>query len=122
MKLLMIILITLFSISEGMCQETAEEEQMMLESLRKMRVKQQNEEGTLRIQHFINQQTEQKCTPVQMARQRVKDIEEARNDNQTENVNITAGHGELNVTDNSGTVNSNINIQIVKQGEEKECL
>lgn len=102
--------------------EPQQEETAVRDNLRRMRVKQQDEEGVVRIQHFINQQTTEQCTSVQQSRQRIKDIEAASGETKEEDVNITAGHGELNVTSNSGTINSDINIQIIKQGETKECL
>ena len=70
----------------------------------------------------MNVQKEKRCTPVQQARQRIRDIEAASGNANSENVNITAGHGEINVADNHGTIDSDINVQIINQGETRDCL
>jgi len=107
----------------GLCRQPDGEDQTTLENLRKMRMKQQGEENVVRIQQFVNQQaTKQQCTPVQQARQRMKDIEAAEGKATAENVNITAGHTTLDATGNNGTINSDINIQIIKNGDSNECL
>lgn len=104
-------------------QAMSGEDRAVLDSLRKMLVKQQGEEQDVRIRQIVSQQNiAAQCTPVQQLRQRLKDVELASGDTKTENVNITAGHGSLNVTDNHGTINSDINVQIIKQGDTKECL
>lgn len=122
-SLIFLLVLTLVS-GAVWAQSPNEEDVYMLENLRKMRVKQQDEEAhTVSVRQFVNQQIGQGCTPVQQVRQRIKDIEAARGDTTDEDVNITAGHGTLNITENSGTVNSDINVQIIKQGgEENECL
>ncbi|MFH1653190.1 MAG: hypothetical protein ABIE74_03950 [Pseudomonadota bacterium] len=103
-------------------QTSDEEDHVMLDSLRKMRSRQQNEEQRITVRKFVTQTTQKKCTPVQQARQRMREIERG-NGTHNEEVTINAGHEELNVTDNHGTINSDINIQIIKQGgDEDECL
>lgn len=125
-----LILIFLFILTLGMniglvfAQNADDQDAIMLDNLRKMRMRQQGEEQiVVRVQQFTSPQNKSQCSAVQQARQRLKDIEEAGGDTDTENVNITAGHGELNVTDNHGTINSDISVQIIKQGgDESECL
>ena len=103
-------------------QPPDEQELLMLENLRRMRVKQQQEEKVVRVQGFMNVRKERRCTPVQQARQRIRDIETSLGEAYSKNVNITAGHGEINVADNHGDINSDINVQIINQGDERDCL
>lgn len=98
-----------------------DDEPALLDRIQRMRIKQQGEEGPTRVQHFINTQAEKQCTAVQQSRKRVKDIDAERGETKAENVNITAGHGSLGITDNHGTINSDINIQIINQGKGEEC-
>ena len=108
--------------AEALGQSSDERELFMLDNLRRMRSKQQQEEKVVRVQGFMNVQKEKRCTPVQQARQRIRDIEASSGEANSENVNITAGHGELNVADNHGAINSDINVQIINQGDERDCL
>jgi hypothetical protein len=105
-----------------LAQSPDERELLMLENLRRMRTRQQEEEKVVRIQGFMNVQKRKQCTPVQQARQRIRDIEASSGEADSENVNVTAGHGEINVSDNHGTINSDINVHIINQGEERDCL
>lgn len=97
------------------------EEAAMLENLRKMRTKQQQEEIVIRETRFVHVDKEKHCTPVQQTRQRIRDAEIASGKTGYENININAGHEEINVADNHGTIDSNVNVQIINQGREREC-
>ncbi len=92
----------------------------MLENLRRMRVKQQDEEFVVRAQIWKNVQTQPTCTPVQQTRVRLREIG-GGNSNGDNDVVINAGTEELNVTDNHGTINSDVNVQIIKQGDDNPC-
>lgn len=101
---------------------TKGEETMMLDNLRKMRMKQQQEEIVIRETRFVHVDKERHCTPVQQTRQRIRDAETASGKTSYENININAGHDEINVTGNNGTINSDVNVRIINQGRERECL
>ena len=99
-----------------------EEEMFLLNGIRNMREKQQAEEHVVRIRQYQATAPKKECTLVQQIRQRMKDIEAGEDEETTQNVNITAGHGSMNVTDNHGEINSDINVQIIQNGETQECL
>jgi len=94
---------------------------IMLDNIRRMRLKQQQEEIVIRETKFVHVDKERHCTPVQQIRQRIRDIEASSGKKNFENININAGHEELNVADNHGTINSDININVINQGQEREC-
>lgn len=94
----------------------------MLSNLRKMRSKQQDEELVVRVQTFRAPNQKKECTPVQQIRARMNKVNESDGASKNEDVTINAGHGTLNVTSNQGEINSSINVQIIKQGEEDDCL
>lgn len=119
-KLASIIMIILSSTQTG--AQESQDDASMLENLRKMRTKQQQEEVVIREQRFVHVQNEDYCTPVQEARERLKDIDDDLDEAETGDVTINAGHGDIDVTDNHGTINSDINIQVINQGEERKCL
>ncbi|MBI4211091.1 MAG: hypothetical protein HY540_00490 [Deltaproteobacteria bacterium] len=93
-----------------------------LETLRRLRVKQQQEEGTIRVVSNVNVVKQEICDPAQQARQRVRDLPERSEQAEQKNVTINAGHERLDVTDNHGTINSDVNIQVIQQARERECL
>jgi len=101
---------------------TAKEDTMMLENLRKMRMRQQQEEIVIRETRFVQVDRQQHCTPAQQTRQRIRDADAASGKTSYENININAGHDEINVTGNNGTINSDVNVNIINQGRERECL
>lgn len=92
----------------------------MLQNLHRMRIKQQDEEMVIRAQIFKNVEQESHCTPVQQLRQRIRDIGTGKST--AEDITINAGHDELNVEDNHGTINSDVNVNIIKQGRDRDCL
>ncbi len=96
-----------------------EEDLMMIERLHNMRLKQQDEEQAIRINKFVQMNNAAQCTPVQQIRQRMNDIRAKKNENDdmnAENVTINAGHENLNITDNHGTINSDVNVQVINEG------
>lgn len=103
------------------CLSKAEEEEVnLLDTLHRIRIKQEQQEFVIRGQGFMKIEKETACTPVQQTRQRLRDLNESKGDE--ENVTINAGHEEVNVTDNHGTINTDVNVQIIKEGKERECL
>jgi hypothetical protein len=124
LQLLTVLFVFLFFLSP-LCPASAEadrEDTAMLDNLRKMRLKQQHEEIVIRETRFVHLDKEHHCTPVQQTRQRIRDVEAASGKTAYENININAGHDELNVTDNHGTINSDVNVQVINQGSGRECL
>lgn len=108
--------LALFSSADTVRAEV-EEDVIVLDRVRKMRMRVQDEEGAIRIQKFIHSEGTNHCSPVQQVRERLKTTTSGgENGFSNENVNINAGHGELNVTDNHGTINSDVNVQIVNEG------
>ena len=91
-----------------------------LESLRRMRIKQQGEENAIRMLIFKNVQQEGHCTAVQQTRERMREAGRGKGDSDEEII-INAGNEELNVTDNHGTINSDVNVQILKQNDRNPC-
>ncbi|PIR18260.1 MAG: hypothetical protein COV46_00815 [Deltaproteobacteria bacterium CG11_big_fil_rev_8_21_14_0_20_49_13] len=111
------LLLSLFVPAAGLF--AGEEEVMIVERLHNMRLKQQDEEHAIRINKFIQMNNTTQCTPVQQVRQRMNDIRSQKNAGEgmnAENVTINAGHENLNVTDNHGTINSDVNVQVINEG------
>jgi hypothetical protein len=100
----------------------AQEDSIMLQNLHRMRIKQQDQESVIRAQIFKTVRQEGECTPVQQTRQRMRELKGNHNDDiDDENIVINAGHEQFNVTDNHGTINSDVNVQILKQGRDNPC-
>lgn len=83
-----------------------------------MRQRQEVEEGSVVrvIQQPVMLQTQMVCSPVEQARQRMREIDDEQN-RIAGSVNVEAGHGEVNVESNEGTINSAINVQVVNPNE-----
>ncbi len=95
------------------------------EGLTQMRQRQQAEEGgtvVRMIQQPLVVQTDQACSPAERARQRIRDL----GGSQTKvsgSVNVEAGHGEVKVDDNHGSINNSVNVQInAPGGNERKCF
>lgn len=95
------------------------------ESLTQMRQKQQAEEGgtVVRVvQQPVAVQTDFACSPSEVARQRIRDL----GGSQTKvsgSVNVEAGHREVKVQDNHGSINNSVNVQInAPGGNDRKCL
>lgn len=99
---------------------SAQNDSIMLENLHRMRIKQQDEEMVIRAQIFKSAGPESNCTPVQQVRQRIRDIGTGKTTDKS--ITINAGHEELNVEDNHGTINSDVNVNVIKQGSDRDCL
>lgn len=103
----------------------SEEDVMMVERIHNLRLKQQEEEGAIRIQKFVQTNKQRQCSVEQQVRQRLREIgtEGGGSDGMSaENITINAGHGELDIAGNHGTISSDVNIQIIEQaGEANPC-
>jgi hypothetical protein len=93
----------------------------LLEAVNHMRLRQEGEENnSIRVIQPASMQLEEACSPVQQSRQRIRDLVKAEGPSGG-SVSVEAGHGEINVDNNSGTVNSSVNVQIVNPNE-RNCL
>lgn len=102
---------------------SAKEDTNMLENIHRMRIKQQDEETiVLRAQVFRASPEEPHCSPVQQVRQRIGDVGLGSGNTNNGNITINAGHGELNTQDNHGTVNSDVNVNVIREGNDRGCL
>jgi hypothetical protein len=97
-----------------------QEDSVILQNLHRMRLKQQDEEVVVRALIFKDAQRDGRCTPVQQTRARLREVGRDKN-NMGNDITINAGTEQLNVTDNHGTINSDVNVQIIKQGGENPC-
>lgn len=94
------------------------------EALTQMRQRQQAEEsGTVvrMIQQPVVVRTDQICSPSEQARQRIRDL----GGSQTKvsgSVSVEAGHGEIKVDDNHGSINNSVNVQINAPGNDRKCF
>ena len=100
----------------------ADEQDTTLQNLRSMRMKQEQQEIVVREQKFVRVEKETHCTPVQQTRQRLKNIGNGEKPGSVTNLSVHAGHGEMNIDNNQGTINSDVNVQIIQEGKNKECL
>ena len=101
-----------------------EEDVMLIERLHNMRLKQQDEEGAIRIQKFVQTNKQTQCSVEQQVRERLREVKDGKSSTgmSAANVTINAGHEELNITDNHGTINSDVNVQVIEQGgDENPC-
>lgn len=98
----------------------ADEDSAMLQNLRRMRIKQQDQENLFRVVMFKTVQTVPQCTPVQQTRQRLREFG-PKDGTGEDDIVINAGNEQMNVTDNHGTINSDVNVNIIKQGNENPC-
>ena len=81
------------------------------ETIRRMRLRQEDEEKVVRvISQPVTLVRQEPCTPGEKARQRVREL--GGPDGFTGTVNVEAGHGEVSIEGNSGTINNSVNIQV----------
>ncbi|MBI1908571.1 MAG: hypothetical protein HYS22_00140 [Deltaproteobacteria bacterium] len=92
-----------------------------LDALMAMRQKQEQEEKPLRIIQPVPLQMENVCSPIQQARQRLRDLPDNDQNKKVGSVDVTAGHGDVAIDSNDGVVNNSVNVQIVNPNE-KNCL
>lgn len=114
-----IFLISIWTAAPSPCQTS--EDSYLLQNIRKMRIKQQDEETAFRAVIFKNVQGQYQCTPVQMTRERLRGLKGGDSDTDEEDIVINAGNEQVNVTDNHGTISSDVNINITKQGDYIPC-
>jgi anion-transporting ArsA/GET3 family ATPase len=70
----------------------------------------------------ITQQFVNVCTPEQMTRQRLRDIDNGKKSTTSQqSVNLNVGHEGMTINDNKGTVTNDVNVQVVNENENR-CL
>jgi predicted membrane protein len=122
MKIVNTLFYSFFTILMSGYLVVASAEDATLKNLRSMRMKQEQQEIVVREQKFVRVENETHCTPVQQTRQRLKDIGNGERPASVTNLSIHAGHEEMNIDNNQGTINSDVNVQVIKEGDHKECL
>lgn len=97
------------------------QEPIILDAIHNMRMKQEQEENVYRvIQTPMPMNQSSTCNPVDRARDRLNGLS-ATDGAVSGSVNIQAGHENVTVESNEGTVNNSVNVQIVSPNEEN-CL
>lgn len=95
------------------------------EALTQMRQRQQAEEGgtvVRMIQQPVTVQTDQACSLSERVRQRIRDLGGSET-KVSGSVNVEAGHGEVKVDDNHGSINNSVNVQInTPGGNDRKCF
>jgi hypothetical protein len=100
------------------------DEPNLLDTLVHFRNKQMGEERRqIRvIQTFANQARFGECSPLQMSRQRLRDVGQNEHESET-GMNIEVGHRDMTINDNLGEVNNQTNVNVMVEGNhEKRCL
>lgn len=94
----------------------------LADAVSQMRQRQEQEEGSVIrvIQQPVMLQTSQVCSPVEQARQRIKDVG-GKEGKAIGTVSVEAGHGEVAIDGNSGTVDNSVSVQVVNPNE-RSCL
>ena len=102
--------------------ETSSDNGSILNALTNMRLKQEREENNVVrvIQQPSTVRTEQVCSPVEQARQRMRDLGTSK-EQVAGTVKVEAGHGDVKIDNNQGQVNNSVNVQVVNPNE-KSCL
>ncbi len=126
-KLLVLVLAFLFVEAMILSFVMAQDEKNLGEALHQMRVKQQEEEqSVVRIiaqPHTIKRVIS--CSEVQLTRQRLRDIgqESEKQEQKFNGIKVELGHDNTRIRDNHGTINNNINMEVVQQNEaDDRCL
>ena len=90
----------------------------LLDAIHQLRVKQAEEEGSVIrvIQQPVMLQTQQVCSPAEQVRQRMRDLGAVK-ERTVGDVTVEAGHGEVTVDGNSGTIDNSVNVQVVNPNE-----
>ena len=88
----------------------------LLNAIHEMRMKQQAEENNSVVRVIQQPMRAQNCSPVEQARQRIRDMG-AKEGKAVGQVNVEAGHGEVKIDGNSGTVNNAVNVQVVNPND-----
>lgn len=100
------------------------EEPNVSQSLQNLRSKQELEEqkGAIRVIPTLPTNMRPQCTPIQQTRQRLRDLQmtDPKKAN-TDNMYFNVGHDEINIKDNKGNVENNVNIN-VDEADENRCL
>ncbi|MBI2066690.1 MAG: hypothetical protein HYW02_06425 [Deltaproteobacteria bacterium] len=92
---------------------------VLLNNLHEARVKQEDHENVVRvIQQPIQMMQGNLCQPIEMARQRIRDLGSSKKWGDG-TINVEAGHGEINVESNAGTINNSVNVQMVTQNDRR---
>ena len=107
--------------SIGLAQE--KQDPGLQQALSQMRLKQQDEENSTVVrviqQPMVVQTAD--CSPSELVRQRLRDL----GGSQTRvagSINVEAGHGEVRVDDNHGSINNSVNVQVNAPGGDRKCF
>lgn len=99
-----------------------EEEPDLTQTINEMRLRAEDEEGAVRvITQPLTVQEVSHCTPVEQVRQRIRDLRGTK-DPLIGDVTVEAGHGDITIEDNSGTIDSSVNVQLINPGNERKCF
>ena len=118
-----IILFTLLGVIMGSFAAWAQEEEPDLTTtINEMRLRAEDEEGAVRvIMQPLTVQAVSYCTPAEQARQRVRDLRGTK-EPLIGDVTVEAGHGDITIEDNSGTIDTSVNVQLLNPGHERKCF
>ncbi|MBI1908555.1 MAG: hypothetical protein HYS22_00060 [Deltaproteobacteria bacterium] len=122
LAVLLLVSLELCLVSTAMAAQQTEQGPSLAAVINDMRMKQQAEERNSVVRVIQPMMTPQRdvCSPIQQARQRLRDLA-TKDKKSVGNLNVEAGHGEVKVDGNSGTVNNSVNVQVVNPNE-KNCL
>ncbi len=117
-KVSALILIRLLLSATAMAVDPPHHDDQTLQTLHEMRMRQEGEENSVvrMIQQPVAIQTNI-CSPVEQARQRIRELKSQQKI--AGDVVVEAGHGEVAVDGNNGTVNNSVNVQVVDTNDRK---
>lgn len=97
-------------------------EEGVLDRIIQLRLKQEQEENVVRVIQPMGIPQQDVCSPSQQTRSRLAFAGKgSKNIGSAGNVTIQAGHDDVKIDNNSGTINNGVNVQIVNPNE-KRCL
>lgn len=117
-KMVVLLIARLLLSATALAMEPNPHEEELLNAIHEMRVKQEGEEGSVQrvIQQPVMLQTQMVCSPVEQARQRMRDLAAVK-EKTVGDVTVNAGHGEVTIDGNSGTIENNVNVQVMNPNE-----
>ena len=94
----------------------------MLDAIHNMRMKQQDEENSARrVVQQITVEQRSFCTPEQKIQARLGQVG-AKTGSSVGNINLNAGHKDVKVDGNKGSIDNSVNVQIVNPNDENNCF
>ncbi len=113
----LLLVVRLLLSTSALAVDPPHQDEEILNTLHQMRLRQEEEENVVRvIQQPVVTQVRQVCSPVEQARQRLRDLAASKTRN-IGDVTIEAGHGEVTVDGNSGTIDNSVNVQVVNPND-----